>query len=155
MNIFNTGAVHWVLPDAISHGMLNTHQFHRRLLKLNNPTQIKYYKTEQCFYWPMRWASITTYASHTHSVESPIMVDPQWNIWYWSSKWNLHTICCSAVGCEWAQPLFTLGSFMFALSLADFLSCCWAPVPTSRFFIFVKSIIWITHTKSSKNFMLV
>ena len=36
-----------------------------------------------------------------HSVESPSMVDPQWNIWYWRSKWNLHTICSAAVGCEW------------------------------------------------------
>ena len=36
-----------------------------------------------------------------HSVESPSMVDPQWNIWYWGSKWNLHTVCWSVVGCEW------------------------------------------------------
>ena len=36
-----------------------------------------------------------------HSVESPSMVDPQWNIWYWGSKRNLHTVCWSAVGCEW------------------------------------------------------
>ena len=36
-----------------------------------------------------------------HSVESPSMVDPQWDIWYWGSKWNLHTVCWSAVGCEW------------------------------------------------------
>ena len=36
-----------------------------------------------------------------HSVESPSTVDPQWDIWYWGSKWNLHTVCWSAVGCEW------------------------------------------------------
>ena len=36
-----------------------------------------------------------------HSVESPSMVDPQWNILYWGSKWNLHTVCWVAVGCEW------------------------------------------------------
>ena len=38
-----------------------------------------------------------------HSVESPgiCMVDPQWNILYWGSKWNLHTVCWGAVGCEW------------------------------------------------------
>ena len=35
-----------------------------------------------------------------HSFESPSMVDPQWNIWYWGSKWNLHTVCWKAVGCE-------------------------------------------------------
>ena len=38
--------------------------------------------------------------SITHSVESPSMVDPQWDIWYWGSKRNLHTVCWSAVGCE-------------------------------------------------------
>ena len=37
----------------------------------------------------------------SHSVETPSMVDPQWNIWYWGSKWNLHTVCLDAVGCEW------------------------------------------------------
>ena len=37
----------------------------------------------------------------THSVESPSTVDPKWDIWYWGSKWNLHTVCLSAVGCEW------------------------------------------------------
>ena len=36
-----------------------------------------------------------------HSVEFPRVVDPQWNIWYWASKWNLHTVCWGAVGCEW------------------------------------------------------
>ena len=33
-----------------------------------------------------------------HSVESPSTVDPQWDMWYWGSKWNLHTVCWSAVG---------------------------------------------------------
>ena len=36
-----------------------------------------------------------------HSFESPSTVDTQWDIWYWGSKWNLHTVCWSAVGCEW------------------------------------------------------
>ena len=36
-----------------------------------------------------------------HSVQSPSMGDPRWNIWYWGSKWNLHTVCWDAVGCEW------------------------------------------------------
>ena len=30
--------------------------------------------------------------SHIHSVETPSMVDPQWKILYWGSKWNLHTV---------------------------------------------------------------
>ena len=49
----------------------------------------------------MRWA--------LHSVESPSMVDPQWNIWYWGSKWNLHTVCWSAVGCEWGTTSVYFG----------------------------------------------
>ena len=36
-----------------------------------------------------------------YSVENPSTVDPQWNILYWGSKWNLHTVCWGAVGCEW------------------------------------------------------
>ena len=44
-----------------------------------------------------------------HSVESPSMVDPQWNIWYWGSKWNLHTVCWSAVGCEWGTASVYFG----------------------------------------------
>ena len=44
-----------------------------------------------------------------HSVESPSMVDPQWNIWYRGSKWNLHTVCWSAVGCEWGTTSVYFG----------------------------------------------
>ena len=44
-----------------------------------------------------------------HSVESPSMVDPQWNMWYWGSKWNLHTVCWSAVGCEWGTTSVYFG----------------------------------------------
>ena len=44
-----------------------------------------------------------------HSVESPSMVDPQWDIWYWGSKWNLHTDCWSAVGCEWGTTSVYFG----------------------------------------------
>ena len=36
-----------------------------------------------------------------HSVESPSIVDPRWDILYWGSKRNLHTVCWDAVGCEW------------------------------------------------------
>ena len=44
-----------------------------------------------------------------HSVESPSMVDPQWNMWYWGSKWNLHTVCWTAVGCEWGTTSVYFG----------------------------------------------
>ena len=44
-----------------------------------------------------------------HSVESPSTVDPQWDVWYWGSKWNLHTVCWSAVGCEWGTTSVYFG----------------------------------------------
>ena len=47
--------------------------------------------------------------SRSHGVESPSMVDPQWDIWYWGSKWNLHTVCWSAVGCEWGTTSVYFG----------------------------------------------
>ena len=47
--------------------------------------------------------------SNVHSVESPSMVDPQWNIWYWGSKWNLLKVCWDAVGCEWGTTSVYFG----------------------------------------------
>ena len=44
-----------------------------------------------------------------HNVESPSMVDPQWIIWYWRSKWNLHTVSWDAVGCEWVTTSVYFG----------------------------------------------
>ena len=75
-----------------------------------------------------------------HSVESPSMVDPQWNIWYWGSKWNLHTVCWSAVGCEWGTT-----SVYFGITYVCFIPSrlpvfvWWAPVPTSIFFYFCEN----------------
>ena len=91
-----------------------------------------------------------------HSVESPSMVDPQWNIWHWGSKWNLRTVCWDAVGCEWGTTsvYFVITNICFIPSRLP----VFAVEPQYRhqdFFIFVKGIIWRTHTKSSKNFMLV
>ena len=51
----------------------------------------------------------TTFLSGIYSVESPSMVDPQWDIWYWGSKWNLHTVCWGAVSCEWDTPSVYFG----------------------------------------------
>ena len=47
--------------------------------------------------------------TNIHSVESPSTVDPQWDIWNWGSKWNLHTVCWSAVGCEWGTTSVYFG----------------------------------------------
>ena len=51
----------------------------------------------------------TTHFIRVHSVESPSMVDPQWDIWYLGSKWNLHTVCWSVVGCEWGTTSVYFG----------------------------------------------
>ena len=60
-----------------------------------------------------QWNSIaektSTIRCRIHSVESPSMVDPHWNIWYWGSKWNLHTVCRSAVGSEWGTTSVYFG----------------------------------------------
>ena len=86
-----------------------------------------------------------------HNVESPSMVDPQWNMWYWGSKWNLHTVCWGAVGCDWGTI-----SVYFGINYVCFIPSrlpVFAVEPQYQhqdFFIFVKSIIWRTHTKSSK-----
>ena len=47
--------------------------------------------------------------NNVHSVESPSMVHPQWNIWYWGSKWNLRKVCWDAVGCEWGTTSVYFG----------------------------------------------
>ena len=44
-----------------------------------------------------------------HSVEFPSTADPQWDIWYWGSNWNLHTVCWSVVGCEWGTTSVNFG----------------------------------------------
>ena len=65
--------------------------------------------------WP---STLTT----LHSVESPSMVDTQWNILYWGSKWNLHTVCWCAVGCEWGTT-----SVHFGITYVWFIPS-WLPV---------------------------
>ena len=51
------------------------------------------------------------------SVESPSMVDTQWNILYWRSKWIFHTVCLDAVGCEWGT-----NSVYFGITYDCFIS---------------------------------
>ena len=84
-----------------------------------------------------------------HSVESSSMVDLQWNIWHWGSKWNLDTVCWDVVGCEWgAQALFTLGLFMFALSLVNFLSLLWSPSTNIEIFLFLLKVSFEGHIQN-------
>ena len=69
------------------------------------------------------------YSPHRiHSVESPSMVDPQWNIWYWGSKWNLHTVCWSAFGCEWGTTFVYFGiTYVCFIPVFIFLSLLLSP----------------------------
>ena len=44
-----------------------------------------------------------------HSIETPNMVGPQWNILYWRSKWIFQAVCWDAVGCEWGTTSIYFG----------------------------------------------
>ena len=94
-----------------------------------------------------------------HSVESPSMVDPQWNIWYmyWGSKWNLHTVCWSAVGCEWGTTSVYFGITYVCFIPSRLPVFAVEPQYLLQHFLFLSkvSLELHTHTKSSKNFMLV
>ena len=88
-----------------------------------------------------------------NSIESHSMVDLQWNILYWKSKWNLHAVCWCAVGCEWGTT-----SVYFGITYVCFIPCklpVFVVEPQYQhrdfLYIFVKSIMWRTHTQSSKN----
>ena len=105
-----------------------------------------------------------------HSVESPSRVDPQWNILYWGCKWNLHTVCCDAVGCEWGtiSVYFEMTYVCFIPSRLPVFAVCQTqqclshPSPTTpgpfgeemagEIFkiIFVKENIWILIKISQK-----
>ena len=61
------------------------------------------------FYVNKRW----------HSVETPSMVDPQWGILYWGSKWIFHTVCWDAVGCEGGGGVST--SVYFGITCVCFI----------------------------------
>ena len=37
------------------------------------------------------------------------MIDPQYNILYWGSKWIFHTVCWGAVGCDWGVTFVYFG----------------------------------------------
>ena len=44
-----------------------------------------------------------------HSVEAPSIVESQWNMLYWGSRWTFHTVCWGAVGCEWGATFVYFG----------------------------------------------
>ena len=88
-----------------------------------------------------------------HSVESPNMVDPQWNIWYWGSKWNLHTVCWSAVGCEWGTTSVYFGITYDCFSLVDFLSLLLSPSTYFNIFLFLSKVSFELHIQNLQKFL--
>ena len=90
--------------------------------------------------------SIKYLVDQSHSVESPSTVDPQWNIWYWGSQWNLYTVCWGAVGCEWGTTSVYFGITYVCFIPSRLLVFAVQPQYQHQHFkIFVKSIIWRTH----------
>ena len=75
-----------------------------------------------------------------HSVESPSMVDPQWNIWYWGSKWNLHRVCWSAVACEWGHNLCLLPSRLSVFAVE--------PQYLLQYFLFLSKVSFESHIQN-------
>ena len=69
-------------------------------------------------------------------VEFPSMIDPQRNMWNWGSKWNLHTVCWDAVGCEWGTTSVYFEITYACLSLVDFLSLLLSPSSDIKIFYF-------------------
>ena len=95
-------------------------------------------------------AAAKTFASHvkTHSVESPSMVDPQWNIWYWGSKWNLHTLCWSAVGCEWGTTSVYFGITHVCFIPSRLLVFVVEPQYLLQYFLFLSKVSFELHIQN-------
>ena len=141
VTLINASLTHYPMEDIVLISNLN--------VRSSNRTNVDWYLPYSSKHHPRMNAT-----GSGHSVESPSMMDPPWNIWYWGSKWNLHTVCWDAVGCEWGTT-----SVYFGITYVCFILSrlpVFAAEPQYRYQdFFVKSIIWRTHTESSKNFMLV
>ena len=83
-----------------------------------------------------------------HSVESPSMVDPQWNIWYWGSKRNLHTVCWSAVGCEWGTTSVYFGITYVCLIPSRLPVFVVEPQYLLQYFLFLSKVSFELHIQN-------
>ena len=83
-----------------------------------------------------------------HSVESPSMVDPQWNIWYWGSKWNLHTVCWSAVGCEWGTTSVYFGITYVCFIPSRLPAFAVEPQYLLQYFLFLSKVSFELHIQN-------
>ena len=95
-------------------------------------------------FYQQRWYWFS-YHRILHSVESPSMLDPQWNIWYWGSKWNLHTVCWSAVGCEWGTT-----SVYFGITYICFIPSTLPVEPQYllQYFLFLSKVSFELHIQN-------
>ena len=73
------------------------------------------------------------------------MVDPQWNIWYWGSKWNLHTVCWSAVGCEWGTTSVYCGITYVCFIPSRFPVFAVEPQYLLQYFLFLSKVSFELH----------
>ena len=80
------------------------------------------------------------------------MVDPQWDIWYWGSKWNLHTVCWSAVGCEWdtTSVYFGITYVCFVPSILPVFAV--EPQYLLQDFLFLSKVSFEGHIQNLQNF---
>ena len=83
-----------------------------------------------------------------HSVESPSMVDPQWNIWYWGSKLNLHTVCWSEVGCEWGTTSVYFGITYFCFIPGRLPVFDAEPQYLLQYFLFLSKVSFELHIQN-------
>ena len=88
-----------------------------------------------------------------HSIEYPSMVDPQWNILYWGSEWNLHTVCWGAVGCEWGTTTVYYGITYVCFIPSRLPVFVVEPQYKHQDFLFLLNVsfIWRTYSKFSNN----
>ena len=76
------------------------------------------------------------------------MIDPQWNMMYWRSRCNFHTVCWGAVGFEWATTSVYFG-ITFVCSIPRILPVFVVGSQFQhRFFIYVKKISFEGHKQN-------
>ena len=73
--------------------------FHNEVFKISAPSSFQNQNVLVHFHDNYQW----------HSVETPTIVHPQWNIFYWGCKWIFITFCWSVVGSEWGTTSVYFG----------------------------------------------
>ena len=83
-----------------------------------------------------------------HGFETPNEVDPQCNILYWGSKWNLHKVCWGAVGCEWGTTSIYFGITYVCFILSRLPVFIVEPQYQHRYFFFLSKVSLEGHTQN-------